>query len=278
MKNMLVVDKAKRNIYKMKTFSKKYGFDLYEAHNGLEAINQLNIHGEIDVILIDVNLDNEDGFELVEKIRAEHNSLPIIILTTLNSKQDFVHGLKVGASDYLLKPFDETTFVKRILNPSKLRVSSANTRIDTVDVKTLIHAELVKAQKGRYNITFGVAQYFNPNGETSIEIENEYNDVSEKFYPGVKSVFWETDFVLRYGNQTFLFVLPFCPKSKLPIVKRKLHAFSESFMHHYDKEHYQIISTFSSYPDDTEMDFQVIERLINNINKMKQKKLLGLYA
>jgi DNA-binding response OmpR family regulator len=273
MKNLLVIDKAERNIYKMKSFSKKYGLELFEAHNGLEALNQLKSHQDIDIVLIDVNLDNEDGFDLVEKIRDDHNTLPIIILTTLNSKKDFVHGLKVGATDYLLKPFDEEIFVKRVMNPSKLRVTSSPGHIDTVDIKTLIHAELVKAQKGRYAITFGVAQYFNANGETSIDIDTEYNNVLTRFYPGLKSIFWETDFILRYGNQTFVFVLPFCAKAELPVVKRKLHAFGDNFFSHNDLHHYKLISAFLSFPSDEETDYQVVDELIDRINKLKHKEL-----
>jgi len=278
MKNILIIDKSEPSIMRMRTFSKKYNIGLFEAHNELEAANQLNSHIDIDLVLIDVNLESEDGFELVERIRAEHNLLPIIILTTLNSKHDFVHGLKVGATDYLLKPFDEATFVKRILDPSTLRVASPIQTFDTVDVKTLIHAELVKAQKGHYNITFGVAQYFNPIGESSLAIEDEYANISEKYYPGLKSIFWETDFILRYGNQTFIFVLPFCPKAELLIVKRKIHAFSDNFFSHHSLDHYRIISTFFSFPDDHEMDFEVIDRLVKNINQIKQKELLDMHV
>lgn len=278
MKKILIVDKSERNIVLTKTFSKKYGVDVFEAHNGLETINQLNSHEDIDVLLIDVNLDHEDGFELVERIREEHNMLPIIILTTLNSKHDFVHGLKVGATDYLLKPFDEATFVNRILNPSTLRISGHTHEIDTVDIKTLLHAEIVKAHKGNYNITFGVSQYFNPNGETNLLVEEEYNTVSEKFYPGLKSIFWETDFVLRYGNQTFIFVLPFCAKSEIPIIQHKLESFSDSFLRHHALDHYLIVSSFLSFPDEQYVNYDVIEALVKNINDMKKKKLSDMLA
>ncbi|MBN2897528.1 MAG: response regulator [Clostridia bacterium] len=273
MKNILVVDKSERNIVKIKAFSKRHNIQVYEAHNVLETINQLNSHEDIEVVLIDVNLDQEDGFNLVERVREEHDTLPIIILTTLNSKQDFVHGLRVGATDYLLKPFDEPTFIKRVLSPSLLRIESHAKQVDSVDIKTLIRAELVKAKKGHYNVTFGVAQYFNPNGETNLLVEEEYSRVSEKFYPGLKSIFWETDFVLRYGNQTFVFVLPFCSKAKLSVVERKLNTFSERFMTHHALDHYRMVSTFFSYPDDSTSNDNVIEYLVQTINDIKQKEL-----
>ncbi len=276
MKTMLVVDKEERNIIKMKTFSKKYGLKLFQAHNALESTNQLKNHQEIDLVLIDINLDNEDGFDLVGKIREDYPVLPIVILTTLNSKQDFIHGLKVGASDYLLKPFNEDTFVKRILNPSQLRLlSTTHQKIDTVDINTLIHTEMVKAKKGNYTITFGVAQYFNARNENSLNVEIEYETVSEKFFPGLKSIFWETDFVLRYGSQIFIFVLPFCPKTEVPIVKKKIETFSSNFMSFHKLTDYKFISTFSTYPDENELDFDIIDRLVNNINRMKQKELLS---
>jgi len=273
MKKILIVDKGERNIVLIKTFSRKYGIEVFEAHNGLETINQLNAHNDIDALLIDVNLDQEDGFDLVERIREEHNMLPIIILTTLNSKHDFVHGLKSGATDYLLKPFDEATFVNRILTPSTLRLQGHATQVDSVDIKTLMHAEIVKAHKGKYHITFGVAQYYNPNGETTLLVEEEYSNVSEKFYPGLKSIFWETDFVLRYGNQTFIFVLPFCAESQLQYIQKKLEAFSDNFMAHHGLDHYRLVSTFLSFPNKQGMQYDVIDQLVKDINSIKKKEL-----
>ncbi len=278
MKNILIVDKDERSMYQIKSFSKKYTFNFFEAHNSDETMSQLRSHKTIDVILIDVMLDNEDGFELINNIRAEHKSMPIVILTTLNSKKDFVHGLKAGASDYLLKPFDEKAFVTRVLNPSTFRVATPEEQIAIVDIKTLIHAEFKKAQKGRYYITIGIVQYFNLNDENELAVENEYSSVSEYFYPGLKSIFWDTDFVLRYGNQTFLLVLPFCPRSELPIIKSKIHNYGDYFTHRHELVHYSLVSTFISYPNDQIMDFEAIDHLINNINKLKQKKLLSVNA
>lgn len=64
------------------------------------------VKGEYDLCIFDVMMPKMDGFTLTEKIRARGNETPIIFLTARNMKEDMIRGYKVGADDYLNKPFD----------------------------------------------------------------------------------------------------------------------------------------------------------------------------
>lgn len=66
----------------------------------------------VDLIILDVMLPGEDGFSLIERIR--HFDVPVIFLTALDSAQDKVRGLNLGAEDYITKPFESIELIARI--------------------------------------------------------------------------------------------------------------------------------------------------------------------
>lgn len=80
------------------------GYEVTKSSNGREAIETLRSY-PADLIVTDVNMPVMDGYKLVEKLRANGNSIPVIFLTARNEKPDVTQGLKLGADDYITKPF-----------------------------------------------------------------------------------------------------------------------------------------------------------------------------
>lgn len=86
-------------------------YETTEAYDGLEALEALN-RATFDLILLDVMIPHMDGFELMEKIQPYR--IPVIFLTAKNSVYDKVNGLKLGADDYIVKPFEAIELLARI--------------------------------------------------------------------------------------------------------------------------------------------------------------------
>jgi len=74
------------------------------ANSGKEALEKISL-GRYDLILMDVTLGDMEGFDVIKKIRADHISTPIIIISGRNEDYDSVYGLSIGADDYVTKPF-----------------------------------------------------------------------------------------------------------------------------------------------------------------------------
>ena len=74
------------------------------ANSGEEALSKI-ASGHYDVILMDVNLGDMEGFDVIKKIRTDHISTPVIIISGRNEDYDSVYGLSIGADDYITKPF-----------------------------------------------------------------------------------------------------------------------------------------------------------------------------
>ncbi|AQR94997.1 response regulator transcription factor [Clostridium saccharoperbutylacetonicum] len=109
--NILIVedDEAISNLIKINLNMAGYGSK--QIFDGVEAYNLLQEEA-FDLILMDIMLPGMDGFELMEKIR-ELNT-PVIFLTAKNGLADKVTGLKSGAEDYIVKPFETVELLARI--------------------------------------------------------------------------------------------------------------------------------------------------------------------
>ena len=105
------------------------GFETVEADNGMSALTVLRSH-KPELIIIDINMPLMDGFELVERLRGTGDLVPVLMLTARNDQQDISRGLRIGADDYVVKPFglEELILrVKAILRRSKKSVDIART-------------------------------------------------------------------------------------------------------------------------------------------------------
>ncbi len=91
---------------------RREGFEVLQAHDVATALRQWRGRTP-DVIILDVNLPDGDGFALCEQIRAEDDT-PIVMLTVRDDENDIVRGLKIGADDYITKPFSPRQLIARV--------------------------------------------------------------------------------------------------------------------------------------------------------------------
>lgn len=93
-------------------YLKNEGYQVLKAANGLEAIELLESH-EVHVIILDIMMPKLDGISATFKIREQRN-IPIIMLSAKAEDSDKIHGLSVGADDYVTKPFHPMELVARV--------------------------------------------------------------------------------------------------------------------------------------------------------------------
>ena len=94
-----------------------YGYDVTVAGDGLEALKIINDdESHFDLILLDVMMPNMDGWDTLKAIRKnkETERTPVIMLTAVSEDQKIVSGLKIGADDYIVKPFILPNLLARI--------------------------------------------------------------------------------------------------------------------------------------------------------------------
>lgn len=85
-----------------------YGYEVTTANDGVQALKILSDQNKIfDIVLLDVMMPNLNGWQTLKEIRLNENTkhLPVIMLTAVNDEEKMVAGLKIGADDYIMKPF-----------------------------------------------------------------------------------------------------------------------------------------------------------------------------
>ena len=89
------------------------GYKVVLARNGLEGFEKFK-KNEFDICILDVMMPYKDGFTLAKEIRSNDKSIPIVFLTAKSMKEDVLKGYKIGADDYLTKPFDAEILLKKL--------------------------------------------------------------------------------------------------------------------------------------------------------------------
>ena len=102
---ILVVDDIPLNVLLVKKMLQPLVFDTSEAEDGIEAMEKIGAD-KPDLILLDLMMPRMDGFEVLRRLRASDDtkSIPVIILSALNSNDDVAKGISMGAEDYITKP------------------------------------------------------------------------------------------------------------------------------------------------------------------------------
>lgn len=111
-RRILVVDDEPRIIHFIRLNLEHDGFEVYEAHSGSEALEQLRDQLP-DLVLLDIMMPDLDGFETLRLIR-EISTVPVIMLTAKGEEEDKVRGLELGADDYVTKPFSPNELTSRV--------------------------------------------------------------------------------------------------------------------------------------------------------------------
>lgn len=89
------------------------GYKVVLARNGLEGFEKFK-KNQFDICILDVMMPYKDGFTLAKEIRSKDKKVPIIFLTAKSMKEDVLKGYKIGADDYLTKPFDTDILLKKL--------------------------------------------------------------------------------------------------------------------------------------------------------------------
>ena len=158
---ILAVDDEKPIAELLRLSLARAGYDCVCAYDGIEAANLIEKE-TFDLILLDIMLPGIDGFELMDYIRA--TGIPVIFLTAKNAVADRVKGLRMGAEDYMVKPFDVLELLARVdgvlRRHGKLQTSLqvGGLEINTLSMQVLRNGEEIPLTRKEYELLLLFAQ------------------------------------------------------------------------------------------------------------------------
>ncbi len=124
------------------------GYEVILESDGGKAVQQFS-EVKPDVCILDIMLPNKDGFSIADEIREKDGQVPIIFLSAKSQTSDVVNGFKLGANDYIRKPFSIEELIVRIDNVLKAKVETQNDQDEVslgqyrfnIKRQTLIHPD-----------------------------------------------------------------------------------------------------------------------------------------
>jgi len=114
----------------LKEYLEMKGYSARLARDGVEGLEEFMEHS-FDLCILDIMMPKKDGFTLAKEIRLLNKQVPIIFLTAKSMKEDTVHGFKIGADDYVTKPFSMEELLLRI-NAVLRRTGGIETKIQNI--------------------------------------------------------------------------------------------------------------------------------------------------
>ena len=140
MNKVLIIDDDKELCALMKKCIEQEKLSAVTVYNGIEGVRLIDENKDsYSLIILDVMLPDIDGFQILQKIRDTSN-IPVLMLTAKSSEEDKVFGLRLGADDYLTKPFGINELLARV-NSLIRRYTTLNpftADIDSISLKDMV--------------------------------------------------------------------------------------------------------------------------------------------
>lgn len=151
MKVLLVEDEERLALFVQKGLeAESYRVDVaYDGYVG----KQLFTHNEYDAVVLDINLPQINGIELCRQFKADNSSMPILMLTALDSLDDKMNGFNAGADDYLSKPFEFIELLARLRAITKRYNVNNQSLLRLADLELNLNTKIVTRHGQRIDLT-----------------------------------------------------------------------------------------------------------------------------
>lgn len=123
---IMVVDDEKIQLESLRRGLKRKGYSVVEALNGKEALQQLNRDSDIDLVITDYAMPGINGIELLKKIRKNHISLPVIMMTAYGEKDLIIEALRNHCDSFIEKPFSLDQLINEIKRAELYMIRNTN--------------------------------------------------------------------------------------------------------------------------------------------------------
>ncbi len=149
---LLVIEDERRMLELLRKGLSEEGHTVSCAADGSEGLQALR-DDDFDAVILDVMMPKMNGFELAKCMRIENNCTPILMLTARDSVPDVVHGLELGADDYMTKPFSFNELLLRLRAVRRAAAAPRKNQLQVADLLLNVSTRAVSRDGERINLT-----------------------------------------------------------------------------------------------------------------------------
>lgn len=215
MKNILVVDDTSLIRYRLVSILEGEGVNVFEASTTAE-VRQNSFSkdislADIDIILLDIYLKNENGLDLLKTLSAAYPQISVIIVSGVNKANIIKKAVKLGARDFIAKPFDKKTVLTKINNLS-IKNHKQNLINQEESYKTNLSIELNRSMRSKQ--PFSIVKIILPE---KLEVA-EYIEIKNYITSKIRNI----DQVFILADDEYLFILPLTNKEGREVFIEKI--------------------------------------------------------
>ena len=282
--SVLILDDKAYVRYRIRDLLESKRIEAFDTANSIDFFNILaEKKDEIEAIILEVGLNKEDGFEIIKKIKSKDNNIPIMIVTSLNTRNAFIKGVKAGAVEYILKPFDNKFLLERI-DSLITRYKTAEKKEEKVEKKPKpqtnnIRAvmekmpsdfnnylekqiEIAKAQGMEVSV-FMLNLARTGGGKAKVELKETYFLLSDHLFIKLKNLFDKDQLFVKYGIFSFLGVLPNFNENQTQFLWNSMQK-EFNLLKSRDSKYtnYKLNGAFVSFPHNGQTNIEIINNLV----------------
>ncbi|AMP99270.1 transcriptional regulator [Pedobacter cryoconitis] len=151
MKILLIEDEVKLAGF-IKMALEQAGYVTDHETDGTTGLQSAMINN-YDLILLDLMLPSQNGFDILKNLRSFDNHVPVIMLSALGSTDQIIKGLDAGANDYLKKPFEMQELLARVRVLQRQQTPKSNAKVKVNDLEIDLHTRQVKRHEKQINLS-----------------------------------------------------------------------------------------------------------------------------
>lgn len=273
MANVIIMDNRPYIRYRVKELLEKDNMFVHEVANSSQLYIKLNeLNNEVALIILEINLKDEDGIEIIKKLRKKNVNIPFMVLTLVNTREAFIKSVKAGAVDYFLKPFDDKDFTRRVIRHAMTKditVVELPPQEEQVEVKLNEYAinKITYAKYKNESISFIMFIVFKSENDLTIDLNRDHELFSKYAYDKLKTLMTEADRFDKYGSNVFIGVYPSVSEDRIAEKNEKLSkAFADLKKVEKSFAHFYFDSVYATFPEDGNSYEEIKEKLTARIN------------
>lgn len=184
---LLIIEDDKQLADEMKIGLERQGFTIDMANTGLDGEEKAYVT-DYDAVLLDLNLPDKDGLEILSFLRSNERNMPVLIVSARDTVRERSTGLDLGADDYIVKPFDfiELTsriraVVRRFYGRTNPKITIGSLSINPAMQTALWENEIIPLSAKEFDILFYLAERHPEIVSSEDIIEHTYNEEFDLF-------------------------------------------------------------------------------------------------
>ncbi|WP_027624178.1 response regulator [Clostridium lundense] len=272
MEKVIILENLAYSRYRLKELLSQKGIEVIETCTSFDFFNRFYENKDsIGLIILEINLYGEDGLHVIEKIKEKNIDVPIMVVTSENTRKTFVKSIKKGATDYILKPYDSNMLINRVVRCIKSGGKwGGSEETIYIDFRDYLEQEIITAKEENYEISILIMSFVKSKEKEKIKVNEEYLILNDLFYREMEKIFDKTELFAKLGFTTFIGIVPKCSKQEGEEIKEKIkNAYEELKLVDVRLKDYFIEQALVTFPEDGEEK----EELINKGEELLKEKL-----